>query len=289
MAITLGGGGSASAINEKKEFNSNANLITLDDGRVYLKGGVTETNVSAYPDATQGFAYTGFTFSTSSQDGEPAGVTSDGTYLWVLGGVNRSIFKYSMAGVYQNVSWSAFAQTGGNVDDVMWDGSHFWVVSNSNDAVYQYSASGVYQNVSFSVASQISVPRGIAWDGTYFYVVDQDTDRAYKYNASGTYQSVSFLVADSPQGIAYDGSHFWVISSTTQKLHQYTTAGVATGLEISTAGLGVNPSGVGNDGTTLYTTDRGVDSVFKFQNQIGVNSVSSGLAVKGQQNYVRIK
>jgi hypothetical protein len=287
MAISLGGGGSASQVNETIDINSAENLITLEDGRVYLKGGVTSTDLTTYPDATTTLAYSGFTFSVGAQDGEPQGVTSDGTYLWVLGSNNNSVFKYSMAGVYQNVSFSVGSQTGGNIDDVMWDGSHFWVVSNSNDAVYKYNASGVYQNVSFSVASQMGVPRGIAWDGTYFYIVDQTNDRAYKYNAGGTYQNVSFVVADSPQGIAYDGSHLWVISVTTQKLHQYTTAGVATGLEISTAGLGSNPSGLGNDGTTLYTTDRIIDNVFKFQNQIGVGS--QGGTEYGNQNYMRIK
>ena len=287
MAITLGGGGSASQVNETIYINSAENLITLDDGRVYLKGGVNEADLTTYPDATEKLAYSGTSFSTATQDNYPVGVTGDGTYLWVMGGQNRNVYKYNAAGVYQNVSWSAFAQTGGNVDDVMWDGSHFWVVSNTNNAVYKYNASGVYQNVSFSVGSQMDVPRGIAWDGTYFYVVDQDNDRAYKYNASGTYQNVSFVIADSSQGIAYDGSHLWVISATTQKLHQYTTAGVATGLEISTAGLGSNPSGVGNDGTTLYTTDRVADSVFKFQNQIGIGS--QGGTEYGNQNYVRIK
>ena len=285
----ISGGGNASQVNETIDINSTANLITLADGRVYLKGGVTESDTATYPDATANLAYSGFTFSVGSQDGEPAGVTSDGSYLWVLGANSGAVYKYSMAGVYQNVSFSVGSQTGGNVDDVMWDGSHFWVVSNSNDAVYKYNASGVYQNVSFSVASQMGVPRGIAWDGTYFYVVDQSSDRAYKYNAGGTYQNVSFVVADSPQGIAYDGSHLWVISVTTQKLHQYTTAGVATGLEISTASLGSNPSGVGNDGTTLYTTDRIIDNVFKFQNQVGVVSETGTPLTQGKQNYVRIK
>jgi len=283
--ISSGGGGSE--INDQKFINSTANLITTESGEVWLKGGVTETDLTTYPDATATLAYSGFTFSVGAQDGEPQGVTSDGTYLWVIGSNSGAVYKYSMAGVYQNVSFSVGSQTGGNIDDVMWDGSHFWVVSNSNDAVYKYNASGVYQNVSFSVASQMGVPRGIAWDGTYFYIVDQTNDRAYKYNAGGTYQNVSFVVADSPQGIAYDGSHLWVISVTTQKLHQYTTAGVATGLEISTASLGSNPSGLGNDGTTLYTTDRIIDNVFKFQDQIGIGS--QGGTEYGNQNYTRIK
>ena len=290
MAISLGGGGSASQVNETIDINSAENLITLEDGRVYLKGGVTESDTATYPDATANLGYSGTSFIVGYQDGEPAGMTSDGSYLYMAGQNSRSIFKYSMAGVYQNVSFSTQAQTGGSIEDVMWDGSAFWVVSNPNNAVYKYNASGVYQNVSFSVGSQMDVPRGIAWDGTYFYIVDQDNNRFYKYNSSGVYQNVSFPCTgcSSPQGIAYDGTHLWVVCVTTDKLHQFTTSGTV-GITFSIASQSTNPSGVGNDGTTLYVTDRNVDKAFKFANQIGVASEAGTNLTEGKQNYVRIK
>ena len=63
MAIKLGGGGgSASQINEVIALNSLANTVTLADGRVYLKGGVFETNTSAYPNAATGQGYSGTSF-----------------------------------------------------------------------------------------------------------------------------------------------------------------------------------------------------------------------------------
>ena len=44
MAIKLGGGGgSASFINEIVTMNKSDSVVTLGDGRVYLKGGVFET------------------------------------------------------------------------------------------------------------------------------------------------------------------------------------------------------------------------------------------------------
>ena len=103
MAIKLGGGGSASQINEIVTLNNTADTVTLSDGRVYLKGGVYETNPSTYPLATTGYQYTGFNFSVGTQATTPTGVTWDGTYYWVVGDDTNTAYKYTAAGVYQSV------------------------------------------------------------------------------------------------------------------------------------------------------------------------------------------
>ena len=50
MAIKLGGS-STSQINEVVSLSNTADTVTLADGRVYLKGGLLETNLSTYPNA----------------------------------------------------------------------------------------------------------------------------------------------------------------------------------------------------------------------------------------------
>ena len=52
MAITLGGAGGGSEINDNKVINSTADSITTESGEVWLKSGVISGAVSTYPDAT---------------------------------------------------------------------------------------------------------------------------------------------------------------------------------------------------------------------------------------------
>ena len=94
MAISLGGGGSASQVNEIITLNNTASTVTLADGRVYLKGGVVETNVSAYPLAPSSVQAAGLSFSVAAQATTPSGITWDGTYFWVAGSGTGYINKY---------------------------------------------------------------------------------------------------------------------------------------------------------------------------------------------------
>ena len=112
MAISLGGGGSASVINETIDINSAENLITLEDGRVYLKGGVTTTDTTTYPDANLTLGYKGTSFYVGTENAQPRSLTWDGTYFWVLGGggVTSTVYKYNASGVSQNVSFAVGGQ-----------------------------------------------------------------------------------------------------------------------------------------------------------------------------------
>ena len=193
MAITLGGGGgSASQINEVVSLRNDATTVTLADARVYLKGGIFETDLTVYPNASNSFQYTGTNFSVASQDTSPSGITWDGTYLWVVGYGSDSAYKYNTSGTYQSVSFSIASQDS-SPEDIAWDGTSFWVLGGNTDTVYKYNASGVYQNVSFSVASEESSPEGIAWDGTSLWVVGTVIRNASKYEpVNGVASDASF-------------------------------------------------------------------------------------------------
>ena len=199
MAVSLGSFGD-SIINETININSDANLITLEDGRVYLKGGVNETNVSAYPDATQGGAYSGTSFSVASQATAIREVVWDGTHLWVLDDNTDRVYKYNASGVYQNVNFYIGAE---DIDPtgLTWDGTSFWVIGAISDRFYKYNASGVYQGSSISVAAQDTTPRGISWDGSAFWVSGDSSNAAYKYQIQ--------IGVDSQGGIA-DGNQNYV-------------------------------------------------------------------------------
>ena len=102
--------GSASQIDEIVFFNDSANIVTLDDDRVYLRGGVFEDDLTVYPDAHSKILYLRENFSVRSQDTAPTGITWDGNYFWVVGASTDSVYKYNASGVYQSVSFSVAAQ-----------------------------------------------------------------------------------------------------------------------------------------------------------------------------------
>ena len=285
MAISLGGG-SASQVNETISMNSTENLITVDDGRVYLKGGVTETNVSAYPDARAGLAYTGTTFSTSAHTDE-SDIGWDGTYFWVLARGNGRVYKYNASGVYQNVSF------GVSQDNAMWGivcvGSDFYLCGTQNYKVYKYNSGGVFQS-DWSVQSQATSPMAITYDGTHLWVLNNGT--AYKYTTAGVYQNVSFSVLSqdsNPHGLTWDGTSFWMCGRTTDSVYKYNASGVYQNVSFLASNQGTSPQGLVWDGSALWTVDDSASAAFKYQNQIGIDSLTGSNLTRGLQNYIRIK
>jgi len=292
MAITLGGGGSASQVNETIDINSAENLITLDDGRVYLKGGVTETDTTTYPDATANFAYTGTTFSTAGQASFESDIAWDGTYLYVLErGSSGAVYKYSASGVYQNVSWSVASQDN-DMQGMVCVGSDFYLCGSQNHKVYKFNSSGVFQS-DWSVTNPRHFARALAYDGTYLWVLSNYNQTVDKYSLDGVYQNEGFSVAaagNNLHGLAWDGTTFWLAERQTDKLFQYTASGVLTGFSFSLASQGTSPYGVTWDGSALWTVDDSSSAAFKYQTQIGVTTNGSASQIaNGRQNYVRIK
>ena len=300
MAISLGGGGSASQVNETIDINSEESLITLEDGRVYLKGGVTSTDLTTYPDARAGFAYTGTSFSVANQDSNPMGITWDGTHFWVVGGSNL-VHKYNASGVYQNVNFSVASQ-GTSPTDIVWDGTYFWVINNATSPykrVSKYSAAGVYQNVFWEYNAVTTMDgEGLAWDGTYFWVVGNSTDTIRKFNAAGVDQGVSYSVAaqaTNPKGITFDGTYLWVVGTnsavgaTQAWAYKYNTSGVYQNESFNLQSQDYNTQGIVSIGTAMWTVGKGTDSAYKYVPQLGVVSEAGTPLTEGKQNYVRIK
>ena len=288
MAIKLGAGGGGSNVNDVRFITNSDNLITTESGEVWLKGGVTETDTTTYPDATAAFAYAGTTFSTAGQLNSEVDIAWDGTYFYALEGGNYAKFnKYSAAGVYQGVSVSVVAQ-----DDEMHGmvcvGSDFYLCGAQNDKVYKYNSAGVFQS-DFSVSTNGVNPNAIAYDGTYLWVLSYTNRIVYKYTTAGVYQNVSFSVAaqdTNTRGLAWDGTHFWMSGRQADTLFQYTASGVYTGFSLSVAAQGTSPYGLTWDGSALWTLDDSSSAAFKYQNQIGCGARLEGT---GNNLYTRIK
>ena len=171
--------------------------------------------------------YTGFSFDTAaSGNGDPLGITWDGTYFWVVDVTDDEVYKYNSNGTYASFSFDTAASGNGNPRGITWDGTYFWVVDLTDKEVYKYNTNGTYASFSFDTAtSGNGNPRGITWDGTYFWVVDLTDKEVYKYNSHVTYASFSFDTAASgnggPLGITWDGTYFWVMDEDDDEVYQY--------------------------------------------------------------------
>ena len=150
MAIKLGGS-STSQINEVVTLNNDASTVTLADGRVYLKGGVLETNLATYPNAFSGYKHVGG-FSVAGQMAVPTDMTWDGTHFWVVENVSDVVYKYTSAGVYTGTSFSVAGQEA-SPQGITWDGTSLWVVGLVTDAAYNYRiVNGVASDTSLTAS-----------------------------------------------------------------------------------------------------------------------------------------
>jgi hypothetical protein len=279
------GGGGGSNVNDVKYTHSAANLITTESGEVWLKGGVSETDLTTYPDATTSITYSNapINFAPSTGWAVSKSITWDGTYFWVAA-TDNYVYKFNASGVFQS-NFSVSSQTS-NPQGIVWDGSHLWVVGYSQQALFKYNTSGVYQNVSISI-SQNTGPRDVAWDGTHFYVLNNSTARVYKYSAAGSYIG-NFLVSSqdsSPFGITWDGTYFWVIGATTVNAYAYNSSFVYQNKSFYFATQETIPYGAGAQGSSVWVVGNN-KTAYKYAAQIGCGARTEGT---GNNLYTRIK
>jgi hypothetical protein len=289
MAIKLGGGGgSASQINEIVTLTNSTDTVTLDDERVYLKGGVFETTVSNYPDATTSPQLAGVSFSVGSQMTTNYGVAWDGTYFHVLDGYNHRLYKYSSSGNYQGsyLTVNQFPSTSG----VVWDANptvwEFKIVASGNRIV-RYAPSGTY-NGNFFINGQTSSAKDITTDDTNFYVLDSSRN-VFKYNASFVYQSTVATGVGHPdfavKSLTFDGTFFYIMS-TAQHVYKYNSSWVLQGSFNVTGDT--TPEDImskrGGD-TSLFVCGRAATTIKEYKPAVGVISDPT----LGGQNYVRVK
>ena len=213
---------------------------------------------------------TGNSFNVNSEMSDPHGITWDGTYFWVLGRVNKRVYKYNSAGVYQSESFDVSGETT-NPMTIFWDGTYFWMNSQApSQKVYKYNSAGVYQSVSYSISDtgSSSYRYGLGWDGTNYWISTQDY--LGKYDSSWTFieqYQINIAAEKITAGIIWDGDFLWVI----ENFNQATTYLSKYDLEGNYLNIGFSIESTGNEygvtwksptfHTTLSTT---VDKVLEF-------------------------
>ena len=267
---------------------------------VYHEGlGTVVSAVEGY--ALSGASYDGVSFSVGSQDGVPYGLTfnNDGTSMYMLGGVNNTVFQYTLSTAYDvstasyaSKSFSLSSQSGSAVGVAFNDTGTKMYTSTTTPIVHQYDLSTAF-DVSTSVYNSVSLtvlgnPFDIIFngDGSKLYVTDTSGSNVYQYSLStaydlstGSYDNVSLSVVSRSNsenyGIAFNGSGtaLFVSSGTNDTVDRYN---LTTAYDLSTASYGNITFSVASqdntpykakfsgNGTKMYMLGRTNTSVFQY-------------------------
>ena len=149
-------------------------------------------------------------FSFTGPDSGAAGLTWDGTYLWLADGWSGNIYKIDPS---DGSVISSFAAPTDYPTGLAWDGTNLWVVCEQEATAYKLDPSDG------SVISSIHLPgygegdpnsACITWDGAYLWHSDYITDTIYKLDPSDGSVVLSFASpASHPWDLAWDGAYLW--------------------------------------------------------------------------------
>ena len=174
--------------------------------------------------------------------------SSDGTKMYVVGYNNLSVLQYALSSEW-NVSTAIFSKSfvySGQIAHAYGihfksDGTKMYILhGGGGNTVYQYSLSSAWD---VSSASYDTVNKAIhansaslffSSDGTRMYANDRDNNNVWQYNLSS-----AWVVSSAGTGISFSISSEF-------------TAGGTLGLSFKT------------DGTKMYVTDGGPDTVFQY-------------------------
>lgn len=219
--------------------------FNADGTKMFISGEIGQ-DINEYAVST-GFDLSSVTytrnFSVSSQDTDPRDVafSTDGTKMFVLGRSNDTVFQYTLStgfdlstASYASKSFSVTSQENNPKSFAFsTDGTKMFILGQQNNTVYRYTLSTAfdvstasYDSVSFSVASQETLPDGIAFntDGTKMFVTGQTGDDVNEYTVGGdtvALGSGSFASADVGKIIEANGGEF-ILTSTAGAISQTT-------------------------------------------------------------------
>jgi len=176
----------------------------------------------------------GIEYNLSSTANVLESMADDGTHFYILHRVDREVYKFNYDGTYTGTSFDINAQGATNARGMGYAVDHFYICDSGTDLVYKYTQAGVFVS-SFSVASQMSIPFGIAYDGTHLLVGDR-TGMVYKYNLDGTYASLTIdTTVETARlvGLSHVAGNLYVTDQTLKTIFEYDAAGAYTGLSFT--------------------------------------------------------
>ena len=303
MAITLGGAGGGSEVNDQKFINSAESSITTASGETWLQAGTLSTDTTTYPDATSSFSsatYANTSYDITGQGSIPAGMANDGAgNFWICYRNSSYIRKYNSSFVYQNVQIDL--GSGNDCEGL------FYVASSANTSdggvavlyvalpniggVKRYNAStGAVMSGYITGAGTV---KGVTVDSDNIVWTIASNGNVNKYNASDNTSAGGAFGSAGTGGIFEKDGFLWVISSS-HVAHKYSKAGSnlsqSFSLNPTSAGTG-DQTGVTLTDTNLYYTGSHLAASVGVEKFNIVNAVGLGTSLDeaGSPLYTRIK
>jgi hypothetical protein len=218
---------------------------------------------------------------------QPAGITSDGTNLYVCDTGTNKIRKVVIStGVVTTIAGTGstgaldgpgLAATFNYPYGITTDGTNLYVTDFYNQKIRQVvMATGYVTTIQASVP--FNGPSGITTDGTKLYVTDQSNNTISVVIATGEVSSIAAGASFStPAGITTDGTNLFVADWGDNTIRKVVIATGAASIIAGTGSTGPSdgpgnvatfnyPFGITNDGVNLYVTDYGNHVVRKLSN-----------------------
>ena len=214
-------------------------------------------------------------------NGDPYGIWSDGTTMWVTDMTDDKIYAYSMSTKARESTkdFNTLIAAGNRVPVGIWsDGTTMWVADWEDAKIYAYSMSSkaresVKDFDTLSAAGNRQ-PVGIWSDGIIMWVLDGEDDKIYAYSMStkareSTKDFNTLYAAGNrrPQGIWSDGTTMWVADWQDDKIYAYSMSTKArdSAKDFNTlSAWNAQPDGLWSNGTTMWVTDRGSDKIYAY-------------------------
>ena len=211
--------------------------------------------------------------SLATANGDPQGIWSDGTTLWVADGADDKLYAYTLAtGSRDTTKEFDLASANGSPTGMWSDGTTMWVVDDGDDNLYAYTLStGLRDSTKeIDVGERVANPRGIWSDGTTMWVVDSATTRLWLYTlATGAFaglSSTAILPTDS-RGAWSDGTTIWVANGTGSSLQAYvlSTRTRDSSKDFDLNALNGNPRYIWSDGTVMWVGARTGGRIYPYR------------------------
>ncbi len=226
----------------------------------------TEFNDSS---TTQNLTFLDPNFNLNASNTVPAGITQNGTYLWVVDSTDGDVYYYYLNGTYVNL-FDTDASGNAAPRGITHNDTYFWIVDYSDEGAYRYWMNGTYVDF-FDFTNDDGAndyPYGITQNNTYFWVGDYDVNRVYRYLMNGTYIDYFALStangnADA-RGMTNNNTYIWVADADGYA-YKYTMAGTyVDSQQINAISENDAPTGIIQDGIYFWVADNEDDLIYKY-------------------------
>ena len=187
-------------------------LVENDDRRIY---DYTQNDDSGIYDYTENWKHDPFSeFILHEMNKFPAGITFDGTNLWVVNDETgfEMIFSYTLDGESAGEPFSLHDDND-RPSGITFDGTKLWVTDEHDDKLYAYNLNGEFDST-IPILADTDEPSGVIFVDDKFWVIDGGNNNVVAYDTDGNQVASSGFRLDDentdPSGISFVDGVFWV-------------------------------------------------------------------------------